>query len=365
MSSSDDQTAKVPVLFNPKSGFEFADLDGMFRVALCYLQSGFAPDSFKTPQQLVICWARGAELGLKPLQAVEGLTVINNRIGIMGDVALGLVRSSGLLEDEPEVEYTGKDQTLACSVSVKRKGAKKPRSASFSWQEAKDAGLIDRPAPRGIPPWKAYPRRMVYYRALGFVLRDTFSDVLKGMPLTEELNDIPSFADTEAEKIANARAREAEIAQTVPVSGIDQPRATPEEEVKDAFEDEARPTSFAEQLKKDYPEVPVKQTAPPNQPEQPDDIDLSFDPRPKQQAAPPVSAEQARPAWMDHVIKSIPQEGFLGKKISELDLKALGRIERQWIPAVEKGFNDASPEQQEELPLFKAAVAHSKVAKLF
>src|ERR1700746_3045917 len=101
------------VRFSAAAGFEFNDLDGMYRAAQCYLQSGFAPPSYRTPQQLIICWARGAELGLKPLQAIEGLTVINNRIGMMGDLALAMVRQSGELV-KYEKEWSGEGDELTC-----------------------------------------------------------------------------------------------------------------------------------------------------------------------------------------------------------------------------------------------------------
>lgn len=370
-------TPTIPVNFSQSAGFEFSDLDGMFRVANCYLQSGFAPESFKTPQQLIICWARGAELGLRPLQSVEGLTVINNRIGIMGDVALGLVRASGLLDDEPEVEYSGEvgKDNWTCTVTVKRKGTKKGRSASFSLGEARQAGLLDRASAKGIPPWKAYPKRMLYYRPLGFILRDTFSDVLKGLPIAEELRDIPSEEETMAEKVRLARVHTQQIAASgVTVLGADQAQPSPADTVEPAFAEDRTKTSappFAEQLARDYPAQAAQPDSP--EPEGPpatplDPDDLSFDAAIPKAQGPVGSAGSApeRPAWMDHIIRAIPHVRFFGRKISELDPKDLGRIETQWIPQVESQLGQASEEQKLELPLFKAAIAYrkSEVAKV-
>ena len=44
-------------------GVELKDIDSMFRFAKCYLQSNLVPTSFKNEQQLVIAWAKAAELG--------------------------------------------------------------------------------------------------------------------------------------------------------------------------------------------------------------------------------------------------------------------------------------------------------------
>jgi hypothetical protein len=169
------------------NGVELPDIDAMFRFARCYLQSGLAPASYKNEQQLVIAWARARELGIPYLQAVEGMSVINGRIGLMGDLALALAERSGELEDK-KVRYTGEGDELTCFLELKRKG-REWKQWSFSVKEARSAQIYDRSA-----TWRQYPRRMTYYRALGFALRDEFGDVLRGMKTTEELQDYPEEA---------------------------------------------------------------------------------------------------------------------------------------------------------------------------
>jgi hypothetical protein len=169
------------------NGVELPDIDAMFRFARCYLQSGLAPASYKNEQQLVIAWARARELGIPYLQAVEGMSVINGRIGLMGDLALALAERSGELEDK-RVRYTGEGDELTCFLELKRKG-REWKQWSFSVKEARSAQIYDRSA-----VWRQYPRRMTYYRALGFALRDEFGDVLRGMKTTEELQDYPEEA---------------------------------------------------------------------------------------------------------------------------------------------------------------------------
>ena len=41
-------------------------------------------------------------------------------------------------------------------------------------------------------PWTDYPKRMLRFRARGYVLRDLFGDVLKGLRTVEEVRDIPA-----------------------------------------------------------------------------------------------------------------------------------------------------------------------------
>jgi hypothetical protein len=371
---SQPESSKPVVQFNPQNGFEFHDIDSMFRAADCFLQSGFAPPSFKTPQQLVICWARAAELGIRPLQAIDGMNVINGKLGIGGDMALAKVRSTGLLVQSPEVEYSGTGDDYTCTVGLHRKGDDEPRYFSFSIREAKQAGIY-------LNNWPKYPRRMTYYRALGFGLRDLFSDVLKGMVTSEELADYT--VENDVQKVASNQEHDREQAAAgvkfVPPSGGLQP--TPAAAVEPAFPEDTgmaeealrkdRP-AFSQQLKKDFP-----QPSPPAEDatEVKDDLDMT----PAQAAAErpgtgqttPVpgtvspkdkAPEPARPAWMDHIIKSIPHQTYYGKKIIDLDAKALARIETQWMPKIQQGWEDANEQQRDEYGLFGSAIAYYKVA---
>ena len=47
--------------------------------------------------------------------------MINNKVGLMGDLALSMVESSGQLESK-RVEYAGEGDGLTCRVTLQRKG---------------------------------------------------------------------------------------------------------------------------------------------------------------------------------------------------------------------------------------------------
>ncbi len=134
----------------------------------------------------------GMELGLQPMQAMQNIAVINGRPSLWGDAVLAIVIASPVCEDVQEFyEGTpGNDDYTAVCIS-KRKG-KSDKIGKFSIADAKKASLWDKAG-----PWKNYPNRMLQMRARGFSVRDQFPDVLKGMPITEELMDY------EPEKIVN------------------------------------------------------------------------------------------------------------------------------------------------------------------
>lgn len=144
--------------------------------------SDMVPKDFKgKPGNCLIAMQWGAELGLKPLQALQNLAVINGRPALWGDAVIALVRRSPLCEFVIET-----DDGHAATCRVKRRGEPE-QSRAFSVDDAKQAGLLGKQG-----PWAQYPKRMRQMRARAFALRDVFPDVLRGLPVAEEIMDAPT-----------------------------------------------------------------------------------------------------------------------------------------------------------------------------
>jgi hypothetical protein len=176
---------KTPINYGAQ-GVKLASLEDAFRFANAIVASGFAPRGMEKPEAVLVAIQLGAELGLTPMAALQNTAVINGRPAIYGDAALALVRASGLLEsfNEEEVGEAGKD-TFGIKVTATRRDGSKG-CETFTVADAKAAKLWGKSG-----PWTDYPRRMLKFRARGFVLRDVFGDVLKGLRTAEEVRDYP------------------------------------------------------------------------------------------------------------------------------------------------------------------------------
>lgn len=177
---------KAPIAFG-NTGVQLASLEDAFRLANAICASGFAPRGMDKPESVLVAIQLGAELGLTPMAALQNTAVINGRPAIYGDAALALVRASGLLQSykEEEIGEPGKD-SAGYRVTATRKGGE-TAVETFTLADAKAAKLAGKAG-----PWTDYPRRMCKFRARGFVLRDLFGDILKGLRTVEEARDIPS-----------------------------------------------------------------------------------------------------------------------------------------------------------------------------
>lgn len=144
-------------------------------------ESDLVPKDFKgKPGNCLIAMQWGSELGLKPLQALSNIAVVNGRAALWGDAVIALVRSSPLCE---YVQESDDGHTATCRA--KRRGEPE-QVVTFSMDDAKQAGLAGKQG-----PWSQYPKRMRQMRARAFALRDVFPDVLRGMPVAEEVQDMP------------------------------------------------------------------------------------------------------------------------------------------------------------------------------
>lgn len=155
-------------------------------------KSSIVPKDFQgNPGNILVAVQWGMELGLQPLQAMQNIAVINGRPALWGDAVIALVRSSSLCE------YVREDLTDGVATCrVKRRGEEE-QVRTFSMQDAQRAGLAGKSG-----PWSQYPARMLQMRARSWALRDVFPDVLRGMPVAEEVMDIT----TEREVNPNAPA---------------------------------------------------------------------------------------------------------------------------------------------------------------
>lgn len=176
---------KTPISFGAQ-GAQLASLEDAFRFATMVLKSGFGPKGMDSAESILVALQLGAELGLTPMAALQNTAVINGRPGIFGDAALGLVRASGLMVSytEKEIGKRGEDG-WGYEITTQRKG-EQPHSDAFTVADAKAAKLWGKSG-----PWTDYPKRMLKFRCRGYVLRDVYGDVLKGLRTAEELRDIP------------------------------------------------------------------------------------------------------------------------------------------------------------------------------
>ncbi|QDP51564.1 MAG: putative recombination protein [Prokaryotic dsDNA virus sp.] len=152
-------------------------------------EMNMVPQNYRgKPNDILIAMQWGYEIGLAPMQALQGIAVINGKPSIYGDALLGLVRKDPrCMGIEEKIE--GENETMKAICILKRKhidGSIELIKREFSVKMAQRARLWGKQG-----PWTQYPERMLQHRARGNCIRDAFPDVIKGIITAEEARDYP------------------------------------------------------------------------------------------------------------------------------------------------------------------------------
>lgn len=170
-------------------------LDGMrdvMNMARHYCRANMVPrgldgrNQAETESRVAVAIEFGIGLGFTPLQSLSAVCIVNNRPCLYGDSLMSLVVRHKAYGGH-KAEWTGEGEKRVCTFTIFRliAGESKPYSVSFSYADAKRAGLLGKPG-----PWSLYPDRMVFCRARAFALRDSFPDALNGAGLIEEQESV-------------------------------------------------------------------------------------------------------------------------------------------------------------------------------
>ncbi len=166
---------------HPITSPEFTKYEIAKRIAHTLSQSNLVPDAYRgRPNDIFVAINMGSELGMEPFQAIQSIAVIEGKPCLYGDGLIGVVRAS------PKclwIEETLSSDGSAATCRTQRKGDPNPIEATYSMDDAVQAGLHTK------FNWKKHPKRMLQMRARAYCLRDAFPDLLKGLGVVEEHQD--------------------------------------------------------------------------------------------------------------------------------------------------------------------------------
>ena len=158
------------------------DFESVWRMATVLCKTGMIPANFKDkPEDTAAAIMWGMEIGLSPIVALQSIAVINGRPSLWGDTLPAMIIKAGHKLDEA-IEGDGATLKATCTLT-RRDGHKVTRS--FSMADAKRAGLAAKTG-----PWTQYPQRMLQMRARSWAVRDGAADVLRGLQVAEEQQDV-------------------------------------------------------------------------------------------------------------------------------------------------------------------------------
>lgn len=199
-----DSLARV----SPAFSLQIATFAEAREIAATLCKTNFVPTAYRgKPDEALAAIMMGGELGLGPMQSLQGIAVIGGKPTVWGDLALALVQVHP--DFQGHIESLTSDRSRA-DCTVKRRG-KPDLTRSFTVQMAQRAKLWGKEG-----PWTSYPERMLQMRARAWALRDQFADALRGLQIREEVLDYDSVSGTvTVTSVANDTVSAAHQAETV------------------------------------------------------------------------------------------------------------------------------------------------------
>jgi hypothetical protein len=170
-------TTALDVAAAPPAAVVPSTWEASWRLAQRIAGTPFVPGALRgRPESVLAAVLYGAELGLGPMQSLQGIHVIDGRVAAAPELMRALIARAGHRLDV--VEATDDHVTM----SGRRADTGATASVTWSMADAQRAGLLDKKG----GSWRAYPRAMLLARATSELARMLFADVVSGLSYTPE-----------------------------------------------------------------------------------------------------------------------------------------------------------------------------------
>jgi len=183
--TTNTESTALAAIPQPSFSLQPRSFDEAWNLATMISATDMAPKDYQgKPERCMVAIQWGDEVGLKPLQSVQNIAVINGRPSLWGDSMLAIVRASPLCEYFIE-KWEGSGDNLKAVCRTKRRGEPEEQLRDFSMTDARTADLL------GKDTYKKFGKRMLQMRARAWLIRDVYTDLIRGLHMAEEAMDMP------------------------------------------------------------------------------------------------------------------------------------------------------------------------------
>ena len=159
----------------------------------------------------------GATMGMQPIQAINGIAMINGHPTLHSDSIPCTVMASGLVRGM-KYKFEGEGDNMSCTFYVRRKGVEEYQEWTYSMEDARKAGLLSNPV------WQKHPKKMLFNRARTWCFRNTFPDVIGNVYTPDEVEDVEcsEIAPKQVHDDSNAKEEYKALPLTEPAEKVEE-----------------------------------------------------------------------------------------------------------------------------------------------
>jgi hypothetical protein len=153
------------------------DWQTLNEMAIALFDSGILPRTIPNAYAALAIIEKGRELGVPPMMALSNINMIEGKPSADAQIIAGLIYRDHGDDALMVVETTAERAT----VQYKRRGWAEYREFSYTIEEARTAGLLNK------NNWKNHPRAMLRARAITGAAHMAFQDTVGGLYTADEL----------------------------------------------------------------------------------------------------------------------------------------------------------------------------------
>lgn len=163
----------------PRLGLPTKDeLDALMAYGNVIVKSGMAPDHIKTAEAAIVAMRYGHQLGIDEFTALQNMYIQNGK-----PTALASLLHSLILRDHGgDAIQIAESSAERCVLRCRRRDSSLVTEISYTIEEAKAAGLLEKKG-----PWQQYRQDMLFARCISRAGRMLYRDSTLGMYTPEEL----------------------------------------------------------------------------------------------------------------------------------------------------------------------------------
>lgn len=163
-----------------KLAYEPGDAAQAFQMAKWICASGLY-DTFRKPEAAFMVMAKGKELGMSALQAIDGMHIISSKVTMAAQSMVALVKNSGAANYFKCVHTDAESATWETLRKDDPTG--EAVRATFTIEQAKKRGYTNK------KNWKEMPENMLRWRAASELARLEYPEIIMGLYTSEEMID--------------------------------------------------------------------------------------------------------------------------------------------------------------------------------
>lgn len=170
----------------------------MTKMAQVFIQSGAMPKNIANAQQAIVIMQTGFEMGMKPMEAIRSLYIVNGQVNVWGAATIRRLKEHGWdIKYEMEADKGG-----SCKATVTKD--RKNYSETYSFQSAEKSGYTTDSYGKLKVGWREGVNRnmKLRYGAISMIIKSYLPEVLgSATDITEMAEDYKIPVNEEVKKI--------------------------------------------------------------------------------------------------------------------------------------------------------------------